>query len=281
VWCVPFFSEVKQPFVDQWLHGIKEALDAIRSSDKLMYHCNERHTILIPINSPGGDTDLLKQMLLVLDNIKSDIVTHDDGTQHRRIEIVTYCVGKAASCAFVLFTSGDICLSSEAGEFMCHEPMTVQPGMEGQMNVTTSEDAQKHHVVLRDLKQFLYEQSEFYLLERMTRKGAKASLRAFKNDTATLADLRTQWAKKYSKAIMKFYDRCRDLSVPAIEPPDFPVKQMTIFDYIVDKLAGDTHHKWIPALAMEEMGLCNRAGIDLHLYTQSGISIKENTQFTR
>ena len=109
--------EFRKPYTDDFIYGLKEALQYVRDSYKLQFHQGKNHThlgqaqhcILIPIKSPGGDTALLKEILTYINTIKSDKVPVNEGNSdasQRRIKIVTYGIGQVASCAFILHQSG-------------------------------------------------------------------------------------------------------------------------------------------------------------------------------
>ena len=56
--------------------------------------------------APLGDTALLKEILSYISSIKSDRVPDMQGGFKRRINIITYGIGRVASCAFILHQIG-------------------------------------------------------------------------------------------------------------------------------------------------------------------------------
>lgn len=69
-----------------------------------------------------GDTALLKEILSYISSIKSDRVPDMQGGFKRRIKIITYGIGRVASCAFILHQIGDVCMGTENAEFMFGVP---------------------------------------------------------------------------------------------------------------------------------------------------------------
>ena len=280
-WVVPMCAEFNDLYASDFTTALTEALEYVRDSSKLDFHQgpNHReqaeHMILIPIKSPGGDIDVLKPILSYINTIKADVVpAEDDNGQSdpkRRIKIVTYGFGRVASCAFILYQTGDICLADENAQFMCHEPAfsrKIGPSQDMQIQSTNCAASDRRAHQLKELKRMLYSEAERCLYER-TRT----------NKTETLIAWRNRWKTKHYRdgSIVALIQKIRDR--PAERPPEYETKKMDVFDYLMTECAMNPEDQWLESVDMFELDLLEAVSPSVHLTTMEGISVQEAPSF--
>lgn len=274
---VPMFAPFENPYAADWMLAFKGALEFIRSRCHLGNSepdDDETYLIVIPINSPGGDTRLLKEMIHLIDTAKSELTS--DGK--RRIRIVTHGSGIVASCAFILYQMGDICIAGENTGFLCHEPMQMSGG-----TVTTAEDAEKIAVELHALKEKIYFACELCMLGRYKRRilSETQGNQGRGREGVTVEECRRRWLADHEEVLHEFMLMCQPLQQFGASLPAFDVQNTTIFHYVTELVANDPHHKFIDAVWMWKLSLVEAVGMDIHMHRSEFISLAPNIAFQR
>ena len=266
-WVVPMFAPFDEPYVSDWLQSMQRAIEFVLSRDHLNYTDNEQHMILVPINSPGGNIDLLKRMIHMVNAVKSHLIGKDSKNPKRRIKFVTYGTGTVASCAFVLYQLGDVCLSAEDAGYLCHEPMLM-----GGNPVTSAESAERNACSLKATQDRIYQKAEACMLERYNKDYAR------NHDTIQeRAEWRERWRSHHKKPLLGFMKECRGLSsgntLPAFDQPE----RKTVYHFITEELANDRHDKFLSPKWMKELGLLDEKDLDIQCEQQDTMRITFNT----
>ena len=264
-WVVPMCAEFKKPYTDDFIHGLGDAVDYIQSSHKVNFDQKDKdnripsnNMILIPIDSPGGNTDLLRQILTYIETIRGV------GTATNDIKIVTYGFNLVASCAFVLYQGGDVCIASDNADFMCHEPAIWSKGGTKVQNYNQA-DRTAHS--LHELKTRIYGSAECHLYNRS------------RTQNETLQQWRARWFEEHSQdgSIVTFAKSVREYKENS--PPPFAIELYGIFDYLVKEVATNVSDQIIVESWMLKLGLCDAAGVDVSMGTIETISLHKLPTF--
>jgi hypothetical protein len=253
------FAPFVPPYSDDWMRSFEVAIESVCS--RKGEGNNTRGFILIPIQSPGGIVDCLQKMLACVDDAKA---------MEPPIKIITYAVGMVASCAFILYQSGDIAWAADCARFLCHEPTIPRapaaPGAPQQAaeisNVT------KDAASLIALREQIYERAEVCIFRRLERSNlANGQLangrlvpdaavdRIVKNK---LVALRDQWQQNHRSEIDMFMQHVR--LQQGKEPPPYNTSD-NILKYITEAIAEDVHNQVIDSDWMLAFDLCDASGI--------------------
>jgi ATP-dependent protease ClpP protease subunit len=270
LWVVPMCAPFNKPYTDDFLAGVAVALDHIRSSSVVEFE-NEapgvpaQHMILVPISSPGGDISLLKMILTYLETIRADVVPCTDGSKRRHVKIVTYGFGTVASCAFVLYQGGDMCMASDNAEFMCHEP-SYSFATDGCFRQNAERADHSAHELM-EIKTMIYTSAERHIYERCCRHDGA-------NETnETLLEWRARWFDEHTAdgSIVAFAKNVREYKLSA--PPAYQIDALDVFDYLVKLVAINVTDQVITAEWMLKLGLCEEAGVDVRMADVETISL--------
>jgi hypothetical protein len=268
---VPMFAPFKQPYTGDWISAFEQA----RSEATEKYYNSDNsdnsdrngdatiYDIIVPICSPGGNTALLKRMIAHMNAAKS--------LKHPRIRIITYAYSQVASCAFVFHQAGDICIASQCAQLMCHEPMQTQWAGQSQQVTTEADGADQLAGELQELKEVLYQECELNLFKRchQGRVPKKRDLR----------ELRQKWMKEHKLRLSQFFQSCRPSLSIRDGLPKFDYEHKTIFHYLTEDIAHDSHHKWIEAPWAWLVGIVDLVGIDIHFRNTRATIAVQDTQF--
>jgi ATP-dependent protease ClpP protease subunit len=257
-WVVPMCAEFRRPYTDDFIRGLDDAMEYIRRSD--IVNCKQQdgdcaiqseHMILVPINSPGGNTDNLRQILTYFETIRAAT------TPTSRVKIVTYGFGMVASCAFVLYQGGDLCLAADNADFMCHEPAI---SASGPFNLNSNNADRTAHS-LHELKTEIYSSAERHLYDRCCMQDE------------SLYKWRARWYAQHTQdgSIVAFARSVRDYTEDIA--PAFAVEVYDVFDYLVKEVATNVSDQIITADWMLKLGLCEEAGVDVRMGTLETISL--------
>ena len=262
---VPMFAPFSQPYAGDWISAFEQA----RSEATEKYYDSDPdgndtfYDIIVPICSPGGNTALLKRMIAHMNAAKS--------LEHPRIRIITYAYSQVASCAFVFHQAGDICIASQCAQLMCHEPMQTQWAGEAQQVTTEADGADQLAGELQELKEVLYQDCELNLFKRCNegRVPTKQGLVKF----------RRGWMQMHATRLRQFFQSCRPSLSIREGLPKFDYRRKTIFHYLTEDIAHDSHHKWIEAPWAWLVGIVDLVGIDIHFRSTRETVAVQDTQF--
>jgi hypothetical protein len=286
---VPMYAPFMKPFSDDWITTMKKAIEYCKSSERQLA-TDDRCFILVPIDSPGGSVDELKRMLAVLDEARAIGKTmrtdHNNSRfyPHNPIEVITYANGMVASCAFVLFQHGDICLSGPTTDFLCHEPAVVRPASDSKQTMYSDKSAQLG-LDLLTLKQDIYDRSELAFLMRYSRKFNKQN----QPDTRLVSgqvdteSVRNMWRQKWYKENLVYIQWFSKENAIRLKRSVNDLKPLApeenIFEYITSDIAEDPHSKILHNKWMHLFGFADSVGVHIETMCTRSIQIKQTKRF--
>lgn len=275
---VPMFTKFVQPYTRDWIECMQRAIDYVEqkqtgaSSDSLF--------IIIPINSPGGNTDELELMLNLIAQTRSKGKkgTINGVPVDNSIKIVTYGVGMVASCAFALFQSGHICLANANAKFLCHEPKLSGGSQDG----VSLHDSEKMLQGLREIKQKIYFLCELSMLHRLCKQTSQrnADVLLAGNEKAEKARklMRKEWMKQHETYINWFY---REQHANGNNKGNH--NQMTendnIFAYITETIADDPHSAFINTKWMQLLSFADLVNVSLEIVSTQTLDFRQSNLF--
>ena len=293
---VPYFAPFASPYAYDFVQGLQNAVDSIRSSNHVDCYNPETtqpHFIIVPICSEGGSISMLKHIMTYINTvIKKDYIGQGK-SKRRRILLVTVGMGLVASAAFVLFMAGDIVCATENSEYLCHQPSELiaaqsvcQDADENETHYTKiGYDASERRTQrLNDINQFVYGTLEHEFFQRLASKRGQGHLldwsdtrltnKVHRNDA--LKNWRKTWYSSQNKSdsmqdiCNQFAQHCRGNRHRASE---YDFKQ-SVFEYVVNTLADDPENQVIDAcwlgFAPDRTKLCELHDIFLGTRSRAG-----------
>ena len=269
---VPMMAPFVPPFSSDWERSFEVAVETVNESRQQDDQGNPHRFIIIPIESPGGIVDCLEKMLGCIDRVK---------TMEPPIEIITYAVGMVASCAFILFQSGDTAWATDCSRFLCHEPTIprapAQPG--AAQKAAMIADVIRDAASLTALREMIYERAEvgiFRRQQRMVTKNRQVQLIGddwlARNIKDGLIDLRTEWGRKNSTQLEQFSRHTQLQQGERLAPYN---AQVNILKYITEGVAKDPHDQVISSDWMIAFGLCDAVGLNLEACRTEFVEVKK------
>ena len=285
-WVVPMCAGFSQPYVNDWLQSFQNAIAYVH--EHTPDQAKTKSTILLLVDSNGGDTDLLGSMTDAIDAAFSLPENAD-------IELVALVSGHAASCAFVFAMHVDKLYLAPGSKMMCHEPALCTAASPNNMTSTTREDAERQTSVLQKLQTELYDSAEKNMFKRYARNAILHQPDQAVRDVYTVHQKglstggpahniaitywRKHWIGSHSDVATAFYREC--FLVSAVTTPD-PPKYNTaenVFKYVTSKLARDTHHLWISAEWMWKFGFADLPAVVMSTERSEQIKIVIANEF--
>ena len=238
-WIVPLCAPLVGPSGADFIQGLLRAYAYVKT-----HGSTGENFIVVPIDSPGGNTADLKAILDLMNCMKSWANT--DG---RHIKFVTFGIGQQASCAFVLLQCGDIVAASTNSQGMCHVPsITMSPA--DKYNSTNEMMSGKVTLDLRELKELLYMEAERCMFKRLGRPGE------------SIVEWRLRWWQTHNAngdliGFIACYAAAGCKNVPTYNG------NYDVFVYLTKDAANNETDLWISAKWMHLLELVDIAGIDI------------------